>query len=246
MLLKPLPTIDIMIDLYEKPISSQRFKNYLKMLQGDIKDDLALPISGFNPMGKEHVLEKLKELKKLDAEYLIEEVLADVNRKVAQQVPSREFTVALNLSDDLKGGWTNHYTSDYNSKFKIKGLVNKNFCTPIFWTSEIFTTNVIKKRTLEYVFRTIYWLNNPAPNTLKEHLLQEMYVANEVNFKSKISQEDLIKFNEFYSKHKDTTNYHIIFNFFYGDKASKSLGFPVYGIDQDNSGFDYASQLKIR
>lgn len=30
--------------------------------------------------------------------------------------------------------------------------------------------------------------------------------------------------------------------FFYGDTASKSLEFPTYGIEQNISGFDYASQ----
>jgi len=58
--------------------------------------------------------------------------LDNLNLKVAQQNPNLEFKVALNLSDDLKGGWTNHFTSDYDSKFKLKGFVNKNFCIPVF------------------------------------------------------------------------------------------------------------------
>lgn len=74
MLFKSLPTINLMIDLYEKPIGSQRSNNYLNRLQGSKKDDLVLPIGGFNLMAKVHVLEKLKELKKLDAENLIKSI----------------------------------------------------------------------------------------------------------------------------------------------------------------------------
>ena len=100
----------------------------------------------------------------------------------------------------------------------IVNLNSKDLWTRIFafqfLASGIFTANAIKKRTLEYVFRTIYWLNNPAPKTLKEHLLQGSYVANEISFKSKITQEDYIKFDDYYNEYKDTSNYHKIFNFF--------------------------------
>jgi hypothetical protein len=151
-----LPTIDIMIDLYEKPRTFERFKEYLKTLQGDTKGDLVIPISGFNPMAKEHLLDRLKELKKLGAEQIIEESLNDLNNHNFSEDSNRNFKVSINLSDDLKGGWTNRFTSDYNSKFKINGTFSRNFCIPIFWSSEIFTKDIIRERTLEYVFRTVF------------------------------------------------------------------------------------------
>ena len=107
------------------------------------------------------------ELKKLDAEKIIEETLNDLNENNLSKNSNRNFKVAINLSDDLKGGWTNRFTSDYDSKYKINGLFSRNFCTPIFWSSEIFTEDIIRQRTLEYTFRTVYWLNNPKPKTLK-------------------------------------------------------------------------------
>ena len=64
------PLVGTMIDLYEKPRTVERFQEYIKMLQGETKGDLAFPISGFNPMAKEHVLDQLKELKKIGAEHL--------------------------------------------------------------------------------------------------------------------------------------------------------------------------------
>jgi len=63
-----LPVLDIMIDFYSKPISDDRFAEYIQLLQGGTNKDLQLPIAGFNPMAKSHVSEKIAELKKLKIE----------------------------------------------------------------------------------------------------------------------------------------------------------------------------------
>ena len=236
------PTIDIMIDLYEKPRTFERFQEYLKTLQGDTKGDLAIPISGFNPMAKEHLLDRLKELNNLGAEQIIKETLNDLNTLNFSRDSNRNFKVSINLSDDLKGGWTNRFTSDYDSKFKINGLFSRNFCIPIFWSSEIFSKDTIRERTLEYIFRTVYWLSKPKPKTLKEHLEQEIFVASQTKKNGKVQEIDIIGLDKFYKDNEHTDNYHIIFNFFYGDKVSASLGFPTYGIVEDGTGFDYSVQ----
>ncbi len=114
---------------------------------------------------------------------------------------------------------------------------------PIFWSSESFTKELIRKRTLEYVFRTISWLTNPKPKTLKEHFEQEMFVARETKDENILSKSDFQELEEFYKKNENTDNYHIIFNFWYGDKASASLGFPTYGIVESVTGFDYSLYL---
>jgi hypothetical protein len=233
-----LPTIDIMFELYEKPRTVERFQEYLKTLQGDTKGDLAMPISGFNPMAKEHLLNKLTELRELKAEQVISETLAELNSKITSQ-STDIFKVALNLSDDLKGGWTNRYTSDYDSKFKINALVNRKFCTPIFWTSESFTTELIKERTLEYVWRTVYWLQKPKPKTLRDHVEQEKFVVQRIDYKTPLQVVDLAAITLFYNNHQESDNYHIIFNFFFGDAASKSLEFATYGIKEEMAGFGY-------
>jgi len=62
------PILGEMKELYQGPVSPDRFKNYLSKLQGSTDQDLALPIAGFNPMAKGHVLEKIEELEALGAE----------------------------------------------------------------------------------------------------------------------------------------------------------------------------------
>jgi hypothetical protein len=223
----PLPTIQIMLNLYEKPRTDERFQEYLKLLQGDTKGDLMMPIGGFNPMAKEPLILKLKELQALKAEQIMAEVLSEINLQYSTKKNAKIFKVALNLSDDLQGGWTNRFTSDYDSKFKINALINRQFCTPIFWSSEEFTEEKTRQRVAEYVFRTIYWLEHPKPKTLKDHVAQELFVLSQTETKGNFIP------NKFYQKHQNSEDYHLIFNFFYGNEASEFLGFPTFGVNQN-------------
>lgn len=234
--------MDIMIALYGKPRTFERFQEYLKTLQGGTKADMAIPITGFNPMAKEHLLDRLKQLKNIGAEQIIEETLNDLNGTTFSNNAGGDFKVVTNLLDDLKGGWTNRFNSDYDSKFKINGCFSRNFCIAIFWASESFTKDIIKERTLDYIFRTVYWLSNPKPKTLKEHLAQEIFVASQTKSKSNYQEADFKCLDEFYKDNENTDNYHIVFNFFYGDNASASLGFPTYGIIGNITGFDYSKK----
>ena len=238
-----LPTIDIMIDLYQMPRTMERFQEYLKILQGDQKGELAMPISGFNPMAKEHILQKLTELKNIKAEQIMNDTLTELNKKCADHSSKIVFKVALNLSDDLKGGWTNRYTSDYDGKFKISALIKRQFCAPVFWTSEQYTEDLVKNRTLSYCYRTVYWRANGKPGTLKEHIEMERFADQGIIDKRINQQIDFRLLETFYNKNKDSKDYQIIFNFLYGDKASTTLGFPTYGIKEEMSGFEYARQF---
>jgi hypothetical protein len=220
-----LPILDVMSNFYQMPRGNDRFQEYLKILRGNTKDDMVMPIGGFNPMAKEHILVKLNELKTLDAEGIMLEILGNLNKKLFLK-NDLIYKVALNLSDDLLGGWTNRFTTDFDSKFKINALVKRQFCTPVFWSSEIYSEHLVRQRTVEYALRTIYWLEKPKPITLKEHVEQEQFVAKN-SFPSYLFHSfDSQK--EFYLKHSESDNYHLIFNFFYGNEASEQLGFPVF------------------
>jgi len=110
-----------------------------------------------------------------------------------------------------------------------------------FWTSENFTEELITIRTTDYLNRTIYWLHNSKPKTLDDHFKQEEYVAakRQKGF-SKNKLEDFQEIESFYHLHKRTQDYDIIFNFFYGDNASQSLGYKMHGV-KNITAYDYAS-----
>lgn len=249
MIFKLLPILDKMEVFYQLPRTRERFNAYLLMLQGSQKKDMILPISGYNPMAKENVLLKLKELQQLNAEAITKAVLSDINSKISKKQPA-EIEVVINLADDIGGAWSNIYTTDYTSKFEIAPLVKRNFCTPYFWVSEDFTETIIRQRTKEYVYRTIYFINKGIPTTLKNHVEQEVFVQKNITKeqqKPEYSNFDSLK--KFYLEHLESENASLIFNFFYGDEASKSLTYATYGIKKQE-GFEWikyiANQQKKR
>lgn len=231
MLFKLLPVIDVMTSFYQLPLTPDRFQQYLKMLEGGKKGDLLFPISGFNPMAKGHVLDKLNELKAIGAEDVMKDAIKKINWKFAAQYKEKQFNVALNLSDDLRGGWTNRFTSDYDSKFRINGLFERNFCVPVFWSSEPVTKEIVRSRAMEYMLRTIYRIGHSTPVTLEEHFAQENFVADEMEYLESVPTARSPWNEEFYNEHKNSAEYALIFNFLYGDAASESLSFKTFGND---------------
>ncbi len=236
MIFEVVAILSEMENFYQQPISGERFMTYLSKLQGGSKGELKLPISGFNPMAKSHILDKIKELTALDAEKIMTRVLEPLNDQNDLEVVK----VVLNLADDQKGGWTNHYTTDFDSKFKFNALVSRNFCTPHFWTNEQYTEQLIGERAMAYAYRTIYWLKNPKPKNMADYLDQEIFVCQQLGMKADSFEKNELTFiQEFFQIHQESDDYNILFNFFYGDKASSSLNYPSYGIDRLN-GFEYA------
>lgn len=235
-----LPILDTMLSFYEKPLNSERFQAYLQLLQGDTKGDLVLPIGGFNPMAKSHILLKIKELKTIQAEVVIAETLAEVNQKWQFKGKKQTFQVALNVADDLHGGWTNRFTTDYDSKFKINALVNRNFCTPFFWSSENYNLNLIRERTLAAAYNTIYWLEHPKPLTLKNHIEQLQFVTQHIDNQHIEINNNFTQLKQIYEQNVLREDFHFIFNFLYGDAASEQLAFPTFGIEGIYTGFEFA------
>ena len=244
MTFKLRPILAEMKTLYSKPISKSRFSEYISKLQGGTKGDLALPITGFNPMAKDHILQKITELEALEAEKLMHSTIETFNLNLATS-KDQIISVVLNLADDRKGGWTNYYSTDYESKFKLSAYVGRHFCVPYFWTSEAYTENLIRTRTIEYLSRTAHRMNNPQPKTLEQHFEQEKYVARHTAESFYENKEmDLESIATYYEDNKKSEDYDVIFNFFYGDTGSESLGYKKYGIIE-KAGFNYA-QLKRR
>ncbi|WP_435624223.1 hypothetical protein [Flagellimonas sp.] len=236
------PILDQMESLYKLPRDRRRFDIYLNMLQGEQKKDMLLPIAGYNPMGKENVLEKIQELKRLKAEVLMSETLQKINTEIDTKT-FPDIQVVLNLADDVGGSWSDRCTVDYTSKFNIDPLVKRRFCTPYFWCSEAFTKEKIVSRTLEYAYRMLFWIDIGQPKALKDFVHQEVYIASKRRpKKDSISKENLKKAKEYFNQNCDSEKYSILFNFFYGDAASAALNYPSFGT-YENQGFLFANHL---
>ena len=223
-----LPVLQVMLDVYRLPRDFARFESYLKALQGDAKDGLALPIGGFNPMAKPHVLQRMEQLESLRIEEIMADALGELTSyPVSGKMPCPPMRVAFNLADDVGGGWTNRYTTDYDARFKLSALVKRGFITPMFWVSEDITVAGIRLRTLQACFRTVHWLQHGAPQTLDEHLAQERYAASRTGDDQWVSGIDrAVK-----GVHGASTHPAVIFSALYGDDACRALGYAALGFE---------------
>jgi len=235
-----IPVLDLMIDLYQIKDPQRRFKAYLNILQDPISNEMLVPIDGYNPMAKPNIIDRLLLLKKLNAEKLIADILAEINPSL---VSTNKYKVALNIADNIGGAWTNRLTTDFDNKFRSRAKRDLGFCTPTIWIEEGFSSSLIIERTKESIQRTNYQIAQGDPQTLQEHVAQEIHV----NYQNDSPQKTLNKssyklLDDFYQTHKLTTDYSIIFNFFYGDKASLTMGYKAYGIITGD-GFQYCKRL---
>jgi hypothetical protein len=234
-------TLEEMYKLYQQPASFDRFNAYLRLLAGPSNNDMQAAIGWYNPMAKPHILDKLRELMALDAE-----AVAAAALKTIPVAPN--FKVFLNVADDLHGGWTNRFTTDYDSKFKLNALMARSFCTPVFWTSESYSAELISARTQQYALRMLYWKDHPKPQTLGEHIDQEVFVGKHAQASHTAHPNDAAMdvAHGFFKAHQHSTDYNLIFAFLYGDEAAASLDFKTYGIPNPNTGFNYAYLLGRR
>ena len=228
-----IPILDKMIELYEMPRNQERFKKYLNMLQGDTAADMIIPIASYNPMGNDYVLQRIQELKEMKAESILQDVIEDVNSEYSKNEEDA-YKVVINVIDDLGGAWSQYCTTDYTQRFKLSPLIKRNFCTPYYWTSESYDEDLLKVRALRQMNRTIYQIKNGSPKTLQEHIHQELLINKNINASNNL--ENLIELDNikgFFNTHRESEDYALIFNFLYGDVASKAMGYKCWGIGEN-------------
>ncbi len=140
-----VPILEQMIALYLLPKTyDQRFVSYLKLVQTADKKEMSQPLTFFNPMAKEHILDKLLELKSNDFEKIMENICK------LSSTEGIELQVYFNLADDVAGGWTNKEETIAKS-FEIGPYLKRGFCVVVFFASEEITEVLIKERTKEYL-----------------------------------------------------------------------------------------------
>ncbi|HMT01347.1 MAG TPA: hypothetical protein PKD96_00225 [Candidatus Absconditabacterales bacterium] len=140
-----VPILDEMIAVYQKPRTPEErfFGHYLKLIQTPSKKDLQHPLPFFNPMAKDHILEKLQTLKKNG----FEEKLALACQKNSTSGPL--FQTYFNLADDIGGGWTTK-ESTHEMSLSIAPFFKRNFCVIVFYASETITDDLIAEKVKFY------------------------------------------------------------------------------------------------
>ena len=240
------PILAEMTDFYRTPRTPARFEQYLKMLYADTNKDLGLPIVGFNPMGKEHLLDKLSELQAVHAEEIVREEIDRFNAEYAATGSDR-YTVVLNLADDVGGAWTNHHETDYAARFRLNPLMERRFCVPYLYASRSYTAAQLREEVVAAFRRTHYWTYHRKPRSLGDHIHQETYALRDHSALGDPREIELLlpEVAAFYHQHKAEDDHALIFNFLYGDEASAALGYRHYGVPR-NGGLEYARRQSLR
>lgn len=220
-----IPTLKIMEKIYSLPIGNERFNLYLGTLQGSSKSELKLPIAGFNPMAKSEVKDLINELIEHKIEDKIEEQLKffQTNQNLDSSI---SIGVALNITDDLGGAWSEKYTTDFKNRFKNESILQRNFCVLTVFTSEKITEELILKRLKTSLLRCIYQLENGFPKTLLDHILQERQAFSNSEIEHGLLNK--AESSNFIEKYKSSTSYNHIFYYFYGKEVCDALNYPSF------------------
>jgi hypothetical protein len=221
MQLEHLPLLHHHRELYSQPRGTERFRRYLATLTGG-GDDLVLPLTAMNPMGKEHMLRAVDAWLAAGAEEAAAAAVRDAAPLLAQ-APGR-LRIGLVVADDVAGGWTNRFTTDFAHRFESAGLYRRDLAVGLLWASEPVSAERARHEVLRSLARAGYERKHGPAQTLRARLAQE---------------HEALRFPGLRSgrpgplppvEHLDATDAPTLFACLYGDDAARSLGYTALGV----------------
>ena len=229
MTLEYMPLLQVQRDLYAMPRDRTRFDAYIRTMTGGT-GDLELPLSAMNPMGKEHVPALLDE-------YLA----ADTDGRAARALKSLEpladtpghFRVCLVIADDLKGGWTNRYATEFGHRFESRAMMRRGWVVGLLWTSEPASVEAAVLEVLVSVYRAAWLARHEHPRTLRELLAQEGWAMAKAGCTGpSLEDEDVAYTREVLLPHLDATDRATLVASVFGDTAATALGYRPHGLSE--------------
>jgi hypothetical protein len=182
-----------------------------------------------NPMGKEHLPALLDALMAFDAEGVATAAVAEAAPHVADILG--EFKIGLAVSDDLKGGWTNRYASEFSLCFESKPILKRGWLSAILWTSETPSIQTTRETVLTTIYRAAYIQQHGLAHTLREMLAQEGYaLAMAGCTQPALDADDLAYMREIITPHLDAKDRPTVITCLFGDVAAHALGYPLQGL----------------
>jgi hypothetical protein len=231
MKLEFVPLLQLQRDLYNIPRGWERFQEYLRVMLNDDRSGLRLPLVIMNPMGKDHVPALIDALLVLDADEVAARAVGEVSARLVD-VPG-EFKVTLVVADDLMGGWTNRYTSEFSLRFEGKPNLKGGWLSGILWSSEAPAARVAREAALESIFRAVYLQKHGTACTLREMLAQEGYVMAMAGCTHPLLDADDIAYTrEVVHPQFDARDRPTIMGCLFGDTAARMLGYPPQGLSE--------------
>ncbi|HEX6214862.1 MAG TPA: hypothetical protein VFZ38_08595 [Vicinamibacterales bacterium] len=232
-----VPLLRVQRELYAMPRGMERFREYIKTMVDAETGDLALPLVAMNPMGKDHVPALIDNYLALGAEEIAEAAVAEAKTAVSSDV---KYRVALVVSDDLKGGWTNRWASEYSHRIEYAAITKRGWLVGILWTSEPASAHAVRDAVLTAIYRAEYLQTHAAPVTLGEMLDQEGYAMARAGCTTpQLDDDDLAYTRSVIKPHLGATDRATVIACLFGDRAAAALGYPPQGLS-DRAGLALA------
>jgi hypothetical protein len=243
MKLEYVPLLPIQRQLQALPRGYERFRQYLRTMTTQDRTGLELPsLVIMNPMGKEHVTALLDALLALDADGVAARAAAEAAAQLADE--PGDFKVGLVIADDLMGGWTNRYATEFTLRFGPDHLrsqpgsaprrprwLKDSWITGVLWSSEPATERAVREAILTAVYRTAYVQRHGPARTLREKLAQEGHVLARAGCTGPVlDAEDLAYTREVLAAYLDADDMRTAIECLFGDAAGRTLGFTPRGL----------------
>jgi hypothetical protein len=234
-----VPLLQVQRDLYAMPRGMERFREYIKTMVDARTGDLALPLVAMNPMGKDHVPALIDDYLALGAEQIAEAAVAAFHGK-GETATDADYNVALVVSDDLKGGWTNRWASEYSHRIEGAAITKRGWLVGLLWTSEPASAQNVRDAVLTSIYRAEYLQTHAAANTLGEMLNQEGYAMARAGCTTpQLDDDDLAYTRSVITPHAGATDRATVIACMFGDRAAAALGYPPQGLS-DRAGLALA------
>src|SRR5262245_997426 len=215
--------LQIQRGLDDLPRGFERLQDYLRTMVDSHTGDLALPLVPMNPMGREHVPARLDDYLRLDADGVAERAVSGLVDRYPDV--SASFKVGLVIADDLKGGWTNRYTSEFSYRFETRALHKRGWLLGILWTSEIPSAGVAADEARMAVCRAVYLERHGPAHSLGDMLAQEGFAAAMAGCtKPALDPDDLAYTRTVMAPLVRATDRATVIASLFGDKAARDLG----------------------
>lgn len=240
MLLEYVPLLRQQRDLYTLPRGRERFVEYLRTMRSCDGDGLDLPpLVTMNPMAREHVPRILDQLLAIDAGAIAARAVADAAGELAD-VPGT-YHLGLVIADDLLGGWTNRYASEFNVRFpplrispagiQAPKWSQQVWLTGVLWSSEAVSPGIVREATLSAVYRAAYIIRYGHARTLADRMAQEGWVMAQAGCVEPILGDDEVSgTRRLLADLLEADDMPTAVECLFGDVAAHSLGFTPRGL----------------
>jgi hypothetical protein len=229
-------------ELHNVPRGTERFREYIQLITGGGDDVDAPPLVAMNPMGREHVAARLDELIALGAERAAAEALREAERRLPDEPGT--FKHGLALADDLRGGWTNRYTSEAGLLFGEDHGARRGWISTVLWVSDTPAPETVRAAVLCAAYRALHKRRLGPPKTLEQVLRQEGRAAAFAGLPQHLEPDDLAYSREVLQPYLCSDDYPTCFTAMFGDSAARAVGYPPLGLS-DRAGFGVALNLGV-